>query len=304
MVDDFLQGVMPPLTTPFTASGEVDDDALIGNIERYNPCGLSGYVVFGSNGEAVHLTADERRRILRLVGRTRATGMGLVAGINEQSTESARRAIDQAAEEGADVALVITPYFYKGSMEQAVLRQFFIDLADDSPLPLLIYNIPQNTGVTLVSETLAELSQHQRIIGCKDSSGNLAALASGVRACEEGFRLLVGNAAVFYPALAMGACGAILAVACAAPQPAVALYNALRRGDHDEARSLQDRLAPLGTLVTADLGIAGLKACLDLAGWSGGLPRRPLLPLSAESLHRLRQAMVVSGFYDGLATEA
>lgn len=295
-----LQGVLPPLTTPFDAQGAVDEEALEANVEGYNACGLSGYVIFGSNGEAALLDAEERRRILRRVRRSAKPGMGLVAGIHQQSTLGARRALEQAAQDGADMALVITPYFYKGSMGQPVLEQFFLDVAEDSPLPIVLYNIPQNTGVTLAPETVGRLSRHRHIVGCKDSSGNLGALASMVRQSDDDFRVLVGNAAIFYPALALGADGAILAVACVAPKPSVALYRAFKEGDHDGARRWQDRLAPLGTLVTATYGIAGLKACLDAAGWRGGSPRPPLQALPADDLPRLQQTMTDSGFFAAL----
>lgn len=295
-----LDGVLPPLTTPFTRQGEVDEDALVANIERYNHTGLRGYVVFGSNGEAVHLSAAERRAILPLVRQTAGEGHLVVAGINALSTDAALQALDEAAQAEADLALVITPYFYKGSMGQEVLYRFFMDLADGSPLPILAYNVPQNTGVVLAPETLARLASHDRIIGCKDSSGNLGALASTVRQCPDDFQVLVGNAGIFYSALTMGAVGAILAVACVAPEPAVDIFKAVSQGDHHRAQALQHRLAPLGTMVTAGLGIAGLKAGLDLAGWAGGWPRRPLWPLDAADRQALRQAMEDCRFYEAL----
>lgn len=296
---------MPPLTTPFRDGETLDEAALVANIERYNRAGhdalgLSGFVVFGSNGEAVHLDGGERRRVLARVKEAAAPGKGIVAGINEQSTLAARRALEEAARGGADVALVITPYFYKGSMDQGTLKAFFLALADDTPLPILLYNVPKNTGVHLAPETVAELSRHPAIVGCKDSSGDLGALASTVRQSTPGFRSLVGNAAIFYPALCMGARGAILAVACAAPDAAVALFAAHRRGDHDAARREQDLLAPLGTMVTTTLGIAGLKACLDLAGFAGGAPRHPLLPLSETQSQHLRRGMEASGLFRDL----
>ena len=298
-----LDGVLPPLTTPFTQRGDVDEGALVANLERYNSTGLRGYVVFGSNGEAVHLSSAERRAILPLVRRHAADGHLVVAGVNALSTSAAQRALDEAAQDGADVALVITPYFYKGAMDQDVLYRFFADLAEVSPLPLLAYNVPKNTGVVLAPETVARLADHERIIGCKDSSGNLGALASTVRQCPDDFQVLVGNAGIFYSALTMGAVGAILAVACVAPRPSVDVYDAVRRGDHDGAQALQHRLAPLGTMVTAGLGIPGLKAALDLAGWDGGWPRRPLLPLDAAARQELRRAMEVSGFYAALESD-
>jgi len=290
-------GILPPITTPFDDRGDVDLDALARNIERYNAVDLGGFVAFGSNGEAAHLSAEEQHAVLATVRRHAAPGRLLVAGINQLSTRAASDAIARAADVGADAALVLTPYFYKGAMTQDVLRTFFLDLAETSPLPILLYNVPQNTGVVLASRTIGELSTHPRIIGVKDSAGNLGALCETLRLVDEGFTVLVGNAGILYPALMMGAHGAVLAVACLAPEICVAIQRAAERGSHKRARELQQRLSPLGHLVTADLGVAGLKASLDLAGWAGRLPRRPLLGIGEADRRRLQEAMRQSGFF-------
>lgn len=293
-----LDGILPPITTPFNAAGDLDLDALRRNIERYNTTGLRGYVAFGSNGEAVHLDAAERERILRTVQEAAAPGMALVAGINELSARAAHAAIRQAADAGADAALVITPYFYKGMMSQEVLREFFLEVASESTLPILLYNVPQNTGIVLEPETIAELSGEEKIIGVKDSSGNLKAMSETLRMVSDEFNVLVGNAGACYSALSMGARGGILAVACAAPRPAVALHAAVRAGDDERARELQEALQPLGRAVTVEHGIPGLKASLDMAGLDGGSPRSPLRPLTEEARAQLQAVMQATGFFD------
>ncbi len=295
-----LAGILPPITTPFDEKGDVDLGALERNLERYNTAGLAGYVAFGSNGEAVHLEPAERRRVLAVVRRAAAPGRTVVAGINELATRSAIAAAREAADAGADAALVITPYFYKGGMSQEVLRAFFLEVADASPLPILAYNVPQNTGVTIAPATLAELAAHERIVGVKDSAGNFEALAETVRLAPPAFRVMVGNAGILYPALAMGATGAILAVACLAPEATVELYGAVRGGDHERARDLQRRLAPVAHLVTAGFGVAGLKAALDLAGFAGTAPRRPLPVLAAAARQRLVSVMDESRLFADL----
>ena len=292
-----LNGVLPPITTPFDAAGELDLAALAANIERYNDAGLAGYLAFGSNGEAVHLDADERRKVLETLREKAAPGHTLVAGINELSARAARRSLAEAADAGADVALVITPYFYKSGMTSDVLRAYFEEVADTSPLPILIYNVPQNTGVVIDSATIALLAVHERIVGVKDSSGNLGALAETIRLTPPDFQVLVGNAGILYPAILMGAVGAILAVACVAPEASVAVLKAAKAGDHERARGLQERLSPLARWVTTDLGIAGLKASLDLAGYRGGVPRSPLRPLTDENRGLLAAAMHESDFF-------
>ncbi len=296
-----LAGILPPITTPFDSAGALDLGALAANIERYNQADLAGYLAFGSNGEAVHLSAAERRRVLEVLARTGAPGRLVVAGVNELSTAAAIEATRRAADAGADAALVITPYFYRSAMTQEVLRAFFSEVADASPLPILAYNIPQNTGVTVAPGTLAELAAHGNMTGVKDSSGNMAALSDTLRLAPHDFTVLVGNAGILYPALAMGAAGAILAVACVAPEACSGLYQAVLAGDNRRARELQQRLAPLATLVTADLGVAGLKAAADLAGLAGGPPRAPLRSGDDAGRERLAEVMRQSRFFAHLA---
>jgi len=295
-----LTGVLPPITTPFDERGDLDLDALARNVERYESAGLAGYVAFGSNGEAVHLTATERRLVLDTLRRTAAPERKVVAGVNELSTRAAIAATREAADAGADAALVITPYFYKSAMSQDLLRGFFLEVAAAAPLPLLIYNVPQNTGVVIEPRTVAALAAHANLAGVKDSSGNFAALADTVRLSPDGFIVLVGNAGIFYPALMTGASGAILAVACAAPEACVELHRAVAAGDFRRAHDLQQRLAPLARMVTAELGVAGLKAALDLAGFHGGPPRAPLRPLGGADRRRLAAEMKKTGFFAAL----
>ncbi|MCP4655619.1 MAG: dihydrodipicolinate synthase family protein [bacterium] len=295
-----LAGILPPLTTPFDERGEVDLDALARNVERYNETALAGYVALGSNGEAVHLTAAERRRVIATIRRAAAPGLTVVAGVNELSTRAAVEATRQAADAGADAVLVVTPYFYKSAMSQDVLRGFYLEVAAASPLPLVIYNVPQNTGVVIDPATIVALAAEERIVGVKDSSGNQGALSETIRLAPAGFSVLVGNAGILYPSLLMGARGGILAVACAAPAVLVELYDAARGGDHERARDLQRRMAPLASLVTAGLGVAGLKAALELAGYAGGAPRSPLCGVSGEDRERIASVMRESGLFADL----
>ncbi len=295
-----LSGVLPPITTPFDDQGDLDLDALARNVERYNGAGLAGYLAFGSNGESVHLTASERRQVLETLRRTAAPGLAVIAGVNELSTRAALAAIREAAAAGADAALVITPYFYKSAMTQDLLRGYFLEVAAASPLPVLAYNVPQNTGVVIAPATIAAVSEHAKVIGVKDSAGDLGALAETVRLTSDGFDVLVGNAGIFYPSLTMGVAGAVLAVACVAPEACVELYGAFAAGDHGRARDIQQRLAPLARMVTVELGVSGLKASLDLAGFYGGPPRSPLRPVGVAGRRRLAAEMKQTGFFEEL----
>ncbi len=295
-----LAGIFPPLTTPFDADGEVDYGALAANVERYNETGLAGYLAFGSNGEAVHLTAEERRRVLKTLREKAAPGKTLLAGVNELSNRAAVAAVREAGDAGADAVLLITPYFYKGAMKQDLLRAFFAEVAAASPVPVLLYNVPANTGVVLEPATISALADEADVVGVKDSAGNFSALAATVRLAPPGFRVLVGNAGILYPALSVGAVGAILAIACAAPEATVELYEAVRAGEHERARELQQNLAPVAAMVTSGLGVAGLKAALDVVGYVGGVPRRPLLPISDEQRAKLVAWMGASGVFPSL----
>ncbi|MEM7582078.1 MAG: dihydrodipicolinate synthase family protein [Acidobacteriota bacterium] len=286
-----FDGIVPPLTTPFDAVGALDLSALAAHVERYNRAELAGYLAFGSNGEAVHLTAAERGEVLATLRRAAAPGRLIIAGVNEQSTQAAVAAAEQAADSGADAVLVITPYFYKSSMIQSVLRGFFEDVASASPLPLLIYNIPQNTGVTVAPSTLARLAEHPNIVGFKDSSGNLGALAETVRRSPSDFAAIVGNAGILYPALMMGAAGGILALACVAPEATVELFGLARSGAHEQARALQQRLSPLASLVTVELGVPGLKVACELTGMAASWPRLPLPPVDGAQRERIGRVL-------------
>src|SRR5215471_17729089 len=297
-----LTGVLPPVPTPFDEVGNLDLDALTQNILQLNTTGLAGYVVMGSNGEAVHLSQQERATVIKTARRAADQGPArtLVAGVNEHSTWAAIDATKRAADLGADAALVVTPYFYKNAMSQAALSGHFLEVADASPLPLIIYNVPANTGVVIDSDTIASLSRHENIIGVKDSAGNMAAIAATIAAAVEGFAVLCGNAGIFYPALAMGAAGGVLAVACIAPSACVELFNAAKSGNNARACELQRKIATVSRVITAGMGVPGLKAALGLAGYKGGYPRCPLLPLTETDKLKIRRVMIESGLFPAL----
>ena len=295
-----LNGILPPLTTPFNREGRVDFDALAENVERYNETGLAGYVALGSNGEAVHLTQEERTIVITTIKQAASPALTVVAGVNEFSTRAAITSARAAADVGADFVLVITPYFYKSRMTGDALMRHFIEVADHSNVPVLIYNVPQNTGVVIEPAVIRELAAHENIAGVKDSAGNFGAIAETIRRAPASFTVLTGNGGILYPSLLMGARGAILAVACAAPRACVDLYTAVESGDHARARELQNRLAPLSQIVTAGFGVAGLKAAMEMAGFTGGEPRAPLAPVSQAEREKIESVMRESGLFPEL----
>jgi 4-hydroxy-2-oxoglutarate aldolase len=274
-----LRGVMLPFTTPFGAGGGVDAAALRANIRRWNETGVTGYVALGSTGERAHLDERERMEVVESARQSVPRTLTFVVGVGEQGTRGTTAEARRAAGAGADALLVLTPHFYRAAMSQEALAEHFNAVADASPVPLILYNIPQNTGVALAPETVALLSKHANISGIKDSSGDMVNLSEMLRLAgdrPDDFAILVGHAGVFYASLCAGARGAILAAGCAAPRLCVAIYEAVSAEDHARARELQKRLAPLARAVTTRFGVGGLKAALDLAGYAGGAVRAPL----------------------------
>ena len=270
-----LGGIMPPIATPFQ-KGEVAFDRLRENFERWNKTGLSGYLVLGSNGEAVYLSEKERLEVIEASRKVIPASKILLVGTGLESTRETIRFTKDAAKGGADVALVVTPSYFKGSMKPQILYDHFLAVAESSPIGILLYNVPQYTGVNMEPELMARLSHHPNIVGMKDSSGNIGQLNEAIHQSKKGFAVFTGSAPVLYPALCVGAVGGILAVANVAPEACVQIQNLFLNGKLEEAKVLQNRLTPLAKAVTTKHGIGGLKMAMDLAGYFGGEPRLPL----------------------------
>ena len=289
-----LAGIFPPIPTPFDADGSVSSSGLKKNLEFLNRYQLRGIVVLGSNGEFVFLDSEEKVRIVEIVRDLLPSGMLLVAGTGCESTFSTVRLTRAAAEAGADAALVINPHYYKNRMDQAALIRHYKTVADESPIPIVLYSMPASTGLDLDARTVVGLAGHANIIGMKDSSGNLPKMAQilgDVKAGRGDFQMLAGSAGFLLPALCVGAVGGVAALANIAPQLCIRLYNAFLRGQQQEAAGLQGRIVGLNSLVTREGGVPALKAAMDLLGLAGGSPRPPLLPVDAPVRDRLRQAL-------------
>lgn len=283
-----LAAVFPPMVTPF-ADGRVDGAAIAWNVARWMRAGLGGVVALGTNGESALLDEDEADRVLDAVRAAVPEGRLVIAGTGRESTRATIAATRRAASLGADIALVRTPSFFKTQMTPEALAVHFRTVADASPMPILLYNFPAQTGVNFTPGTIAELAAHPNIAGMKETGTDTAQLAAFVAAAQgSAFEVLAGAAPAFYPALCVGAVGGIVAVACVLPEMAVALHTHARAGRHAEALALQRHLAPLGRLVTTTYGVPGLKAALDLTGYRGGAPRPPLMPLSPHAIDDIR----------------
>jgi 4-hydroxy-2-oxoglutarate aldolase len=286
-----FHGVLGPVTTPFGANGDVDVAAFRKNLEAHIAAGLDGVVVNGSTGEAALLDESERDLLLE----TARTSVGqerlVIAGTGAESTRLTIDRARRAAAHGSDAVLVVAPHYYGDKMSAAALKAHYECVADESPIPVLLYNIPKYMHFRLEPELVQQLAGHENILGMKDSAGDLECLARYVQVQDDGFSVLTGHGGTWHQALALGVRGGILAVALFAPELTLAVRDATKAGKTSEAAELQNRLTPLALQIVGKLGVAGVKAALDVIGLRGGLTRLPLLPLGASEAERVRQML-------------
>ena len=353
-----LHGIFPPITTPFYPDGRIYFRKLEQNVEQYSRTPMTGIVVQGSTGEAILLSDEERREVLKSAREAAANEKVLIAGTGIESAIETLRLTEYAAELGYDIAMVRTPHYYKGQMSNpANMLAFYRFVSDRSPLPILIYNFPQATGYDIPAEVVVELAEHPNLIGIKESSGSIekvqkmvegtrhikrratvtetfapvtarmvtAAMAASAsaeggalvtvgalvgtaapkpssagvavvgrlktRQKEVGFQVMVGAAHQLEPSLALGAVGAILALACPAPTACYEIYAAFKDGDNALAREKQERVKLAAQRVVGELGVPGVKYAMDLNGYYGGPSRLPFLPLSGEQKVEIEKLM-------------
>jgi 4-hydroxy-2-oxoglutarate aldolase len=280
-----LSGIFPPLTTPFTED-ELAIDKLLRNIRKYERRELSGYVLFGSNGESAFLTRDEKIQIITII--REHTRKILIAGTGSDSIKETINLTNEAAEKGADYALLITPSFFKSEMRHHTFLNYYTKVAESVMIPVIIYNVPKFTNVNIEPETVIELSQHPNIAGLKDSTENVSRISEIVSTVPESFKVIVGTASVLYPGLTAGSVGGILALANIAPDECLQVYNLYLAGNNKDALELQNKMIPVNRAVTSKFGVAGLKAAMDILGYDGGSPRLPLVPLSEAQIIELK----------------
>jgi 4-hydroxy-2-oxoglutarate aldolase len=274
-----LGGIFPALATPFDADGALAPDRLHENIERYNRTGLSGYLVVGSTGESVLLSRTEIEQAFAAVREAAAPGRVLIAGTGAESTAETISRTQAAAKLGYHFALVMTPQFFKPHLKPDTLVAHYRRVADASPIPVLLYSVPQFTGVALEAEVVGRLAEHPNVAGMKDSSGNVERLGAILASVPPGFQLLTGAANSLYPAMALGVRGGILALADFLPELCLELYQAAAANDVPKARELQQRILPASKKIVSGMGIAGVKYAMERRGYYGGPVRLPLLPL-------------------------
>ena len=290
-----LRGVFTPIVTPFDEGGTVDHRKLEFNLGRWNQTELSGYIVLGSNGENVHLNEEEKVQVLKTARAAIPKEKLMIAGTGCESTVNTIALTRKAAAIGADAAIIVNPSYYKGQMTTPVLANHYRAIADASPVPVIIYNVPPATGIDLSADLLVELSEHPNIIGVKDTSGNMPKMGETIRRADASFQVLAGSANFFYPSLAIGATGGILALGNVAPEESVEMFTLFNAGRVDEGRELHLRMLPVNLAITSRFSISGLKAALDMVGYYGGPPRLPLVPLDDERRLELQAILEAAG---------
>lgn len=291
-----LKGIYTPIIVPFTPGGEaIDYDHFARNLEFWEASKLEGLVVMGSNGEFVALTEGEKEEVIRFTCAHARGKKKLIIGVGGNCIQETLHLCRRSAECGADAVLVVTPFYYKNAMKDAVLSAYFTQVADASPLPVVLYNMPGNTGVNTSSALLAQLSRHPNIVGVKDTSGNITQISETIRDADPSFSVFAGNWSFFLPSLHMGAKGATLALANILPNECCELLELFQKGDYEAARQRQLQLMEINSAVTARFGIGGLKAAMDLLGLYGGEPRSPLLRPNEEGVAQIREILLRAG---------
>ena len=292
---DHLKGIFVPIVTPFNRRGDIDEAAFRWDLRRYVKSGVNGIVVAGSTGEGPYLTPEERLRLVEIARPLVPPPQVLLVQTGVETTRQTIQLSKEAIARGADAVLVLTPSYFKNRMDSAALTAHFSAVADALRRPVLIYSIPQFTGIHMDPATLGRLSRHGNIVGLKESSGNMEFMKEVLKQADPGFRVLAGSALIMLEAFQAGAAGAVLGPANYIPDICMDIYRLYCAGDVETARKLQQRIIPLVEEVNVRAGIPGIKYALDLCGYRGGKPRGPLLPLRPEEERRVAAALKKAG---------
>lgn len=289
-----FRGIFAPLTTPFEKN-RIAPEKLSENIKKYNSSKLAGYVILGSTGESIYLTDDESESLVSATKKHASSEKIIIAGTARESTILTINFTNRMADLGVDAALIRTPSYFKSRLDDEALKHHYITIADKTKIPIIVYNIPVHTGISLSPQVLIELSRHPNITGIKDSSGNLSFLGEVKPHLHEGFHFLLGAASVLLPGLILGADGAIITVSTVAPELCTKLYELYKENKLKEAVKTQFSLIPLNKALIQTFGVPAAKHALDILGFYGGPPRSPLQPLGEEGKREMRKIMTKIG---------
>ncbi len=293
---DKLAGVFVPISTPFRDDEEVDYSALRFNLERYAASGVLGYLALGSNGENRSLTEEEKLRVLDTIVRHKDARQVVMAGATYDAQRETERFLERAAGLGADFGLVLSPGYFRKQMTDEVLYRYFSTLADASPLPLLLYNAPGFCGVTMSPALVGRLAGHASIAGMKDSASS--GIENFLQFESDTFHVLAGSANFFFPAMLSGSIGGTISLANSFPKIAIDLFESGRARDEARGVPLQEKVTRVNKAISGAYGVAGVKAAMKLGGFEGGIPRRPLLPLTPEQFESLRRTLAEEGMIE------
>lgn len=278
-----VRGIFAPIATAFGASGEVDYKVYAENVETFGKTKLAGLVILGSNGEFTLLSHEEKVKLVEMARKHLPADKKVIAGTGCESLKETVELTKECAGVGAEVALVVTPNYYKRDMNEAALEKFFTMLADASPIPVMLYNMPGNAGINIPSSLTVKLSNHPNITGIKDSGGNIVQISEVLARAPKSFSVFAGSGSYLLATLMLGGVGGTLAVANVVPNYCAEIQEYYEKGDLATARKMQLALLPLNAAVTSRFGIGGMKAAMDLVGYKGGLPRLPILPAGDET---------------------
>jgi 4-hydroxy-2-oxoglutarate aldolase len=295
-----LRGTFLPVTTPFDpVSGDVDAVSLRANLRHWMAHPIAGVLIAGSTGESVLLDDAELLSMLEAARDIVPEGRVLIAGTGAESTRATIRKTEAAAAAGADAALVKPPAYYRGAMTPEALARHYRAVADASPIPVIVYQVPLRLStLDLPTGLVAELSHHGNIVGIKDSRAKLELVGDLVAQCDDGFQVLVGAGSVLYGALELGAVGGIVGVGLMAPAEAAEVSVAFYEGRKADAGRVQERIAPVHTKIVGEMGVPGIKAALDLLGLHGGAPRPPLVPAPEARVEEIRGILEAAGLLE------
>ncbi len=289
-----LAGIYPTLPTPFYGNGDIDLNRLHRNLLR-NSDYCSGYVLQGSNGEYVLLDHEERELLVAYARRVIPSRKLLIVGSGMESTRATIDWTKCMSDAGADIVLVITPHYYGESMSRKALESHYMRIASESPVPVLLYSAPMFTGLDLPVEVIKVLSDHNNIIGIKESSGDVHKIKRLADETSENFQVLTGSSSQFLAGLNAGAIGGILALANIAAKSLSELMYLFSQGEIERAEKLQIHLVPITKVLKKHCGIAGLKAALEMIDKCGGEVRSPLLSLIDSEKDELRYILEQTG---------
>jgi len=295
-----LKGIYPPMVTPFLEDESIAYDQIAANLAKYAELPFSGYVVHGSNGEYPYLEAEEKIQIVKFVkDLTKDSGKPVIAGSGCESTKATIQLTEKMAHAGANAVMVVTPSYYKGQMTDSALIAHYTAVADNSPIPVILYSVPVYTGIDLTPKAIETLAAHPNIIGMKDSGGDVAKLASLVHNTKaHNFKMLVGSASILLPGYLAGCVGGVCALANVLGAHLLELHT--KYHDNIIDSELQRRLIDPNTMITKRHGVPGMKAALDILGYYGGPNRKPMQNLNEETRQAIRHCFAANGFIPSL----